>query len=327
MAGGESDRRLQGRHSATGRACLYSSAVPGLPRIAPVVALALCALVAPATAQHPPLGSPEPRPLHVQLALADAAVLARVDSVAPGRVQLVEARALLGDVPAEPALKRAPSSPPPLDPGDLALLLLRGARTPYLLASEPHEVIRLSDAASLPAWRAGLRALSRAGSHEDVAHAYLAWLGSASERLQLESVIGLAHADVPASALTPVAARLAMLALEGSEGMLRRFSARAAARTGAGRALLLAGLPTHDPEVLDATLAQASTAELGAASPTLLRALRHEDAGNRSVALRYAARVEGDREIVAQLVRISSEDPDERLREQARSVMKLRAHR
>jgi hypothetical protein len=83
-----------------------------------------------APAQHPGLTAPEPRPLHVQLAGVDAVAIATVAAVGLGRIQLVEARAVLGNPPATFELKRAPSAPPPLAEGDRVLLLLRGARTP-----------------------------------------------------------------------------------------------------------------------------------------------------------------------------------------------------
>ena len=160
-----------------------------------------------------------------------------------------------------------------------------------------------------------------------MARAYAAWQGAAPARMQRESAIGLAHQDCPASELEPLASRLAAQAIAGAEPELRRWSARAAVRTTEGHRLLLEQLPSEDPAVLTTALGATTGSELATATATLLRSLRHESAENRRAALGFTARFPNDRKIRAQLVRISSEDPDRRLRELATRVMKLQARR
>ena len=86
---------------------------------------------------HGRLELPSGRPLHVRVALADAAAIATVDAVELGRIRVRDAVPVLGDVVAAFELKRAPSRPPALEPGDRALLILRGARPPCAPSAAP----------------------------------------------------------------------------------------------------------------------------------------------------------------------------------------------
>jgi hypothetical protein len=97
---------------------------------------------------HP--GIPGPRPLHERLAGADRVAVVQVERIDAGRIAVA---------PEAFEVKRSPLRPPPLATGDRALLLLRGARPPYVLADEASEVIRLSDDAMAERWAGAVRAV------------------------------------------------------------------------------------------------------------------------------------------------------------------------
>ena len=61
------------------------------------------------------------------------------------------------------SLKRAPSAPPGLAVGERPLLLLRGARSPYLLVDRPGEILRVPQDADEEVWAREIGALARAG--------------------------------------------------------------------------------------------------------------------------------------------------------------------
>jgi hypothetical protein len=116
---------------------------------------------APTPAWHP--GIPGPRPLHERLAAADVAAVIEVERVDTGRIAVTRRELIAGEAPETFEVKRSPQRPPPLATGDRALLLLRGARPPYVLADEPAEVIRLSDDAMAKRWTAAARAVIASG--------------------------------------------------------------------------------------------------------------------------------------------------------------------
>jgi hypothetical protein len=106
---------------------------------------------------HP--GIPGPRPLHERLAGADRVAVVQVERIDAGRIAVTRLDLLAGEAPEAFEVKRSPLRPPPLATGDRALLLLRGARPPYVLADEASEVIRLSDDAMAERWAGAVRAV------------------------------------------------------------------------------------------------------------------------------------------------------------------------
>ena len=75
--------------------------------------------------------------------------------------------------------------PPPLATGDRALLLLRGARPPYVLVDEPSEVIRLSDDAMAARWSAATRAaLAARGDPAALEAVYAEWVANGPSSLR-----------------------------------------------------------------------------------------------------------------------------------------------
>jgi hypothetical protein len=186
------------------------------------------------------------RSLHARVALADAVAVASVERVDPGRVRLREARALVGAVPDAFELKRAPSSPPPLAAGERALLLLRGARSPYLLVDGPAELQRLPDPASEERWRRAVESLVAARADPPALLALtLSWLDPRQPDLAQAAVLGLGD---PATPFQPLPAgallRLARFARDASAPPeLRRAAQFVAGRSLAGREELLARSP------------------------------------------------------------------------------------
>jgi len=102
---------------------------------------------------------PELRPFHDRVAQVDVAAVVRVERVDEGRIEVVREGVIAGAPPERFEVKRSPLSPPPLATGDRALLLLRGARPPYVFADEPAEVIRLSDDAMAARWTGAVRSV------------------------------------------------------------------------------------------------------------------------------------------------------------------------
>ena len=123
-----------------------------------VAVLVLVLALAPtARAQHPlPQGS---RPLHVRLAAADVVAVGTVGAISDGRVEIRDATVLRGDAAASFEIKRSPAKALPFATGVPAVLLLRGARSPYVLVDEPREIVLLRDSADVKRWSEALRAL------------------------------------------------------------------------------------------------------------------------------------------------------------------------
>jgi hypothetical protein len=139
--------------------------------------LALSASSASAQAPHaiPPLA----RPLHERVAEADVIAWASVLRVEHGRIALRLRDALHGELPAEFALKRSPLAPPPLAEGDVALVMLRGARSPYVLAGKPSEVLKVGSDAEAEALSQGVLQLRAAGGDVlKTMYVYGTWLNA-----------------------------------------------------------------------------------------------------------------------------------------------------
>lgn len=143
-------------------------------------------LPAPAAAQfagHPAaLGL---RPFHDRLAGVDVIAVVKVEQIDEGRVTVQREAALAGAPPERFEVKRSPLMPPPLATGDRALLLLRGARPPYVFADRPSEVIRLSDDAMAARWQAAVRqALAHRDEPAALVPVYLDWVDAGPATLR-----------------------------------------------------------------------------------------------------------------------------------------------
>ena len=112
-----------------------------------------------ANAQAPHAIPPLVRALHERTQLAEVVALVRVTGIAAGRVAVETRAGLRGAPPARFEVKYSPLGPLPLRAGDRALLLLRGARPPYVLVDQPREVLVFDTDADEAALRGGLPAL------------------------------------------------------------------------------------------------------------------------------------------------------------------------
>jgi len=296
---------------------------PGRPRATclPHLLLALTLLLAPPAPAQPSHGAPTltERPLHARLALADAVVAGRVEDVETGRIQVTVVAPILGQPPDSLELKRAPSRPPPLRAGEVALLILRGARSPYVLVDAPEELVALDGEAALARWRRALRALDRAaGRPAEITRVYAGWLDDESVGLRKAAVVGLGD---PESTLPPLGEResalMAALAVDPDlPPLVRLRAAGSALQTGAGRDALIARLPGDsgaDARVL-AIAVQTALREGVDVQPALSRSLAQASAMIRVTAARLCALAPQGAELRAQLAGVAAGDVDEGVR-------------
>lgn len=292
-------------------------------RIAAIACAVAAGLAGSADAQHVALPEHRPRPLHQRLAESEVLTFASVEAVELGRIRVADPRPLRGDPAPAFELKRAPSAPPPLAAGDRALLLLRGARSPYLLVDEADELWKAAPDDDEAALAQALGALDAdRGSPRAVAARYAAWLGSPSAPLQRWAAQGFeGDAAVLAQAPPPALANLVELALGAPDATLRDAAARAALQSEAGLARLLAGLPgaAADPEVVGHALYAGLAQPEGRAAAE--RCLAATSPAVRGAVLRFGTLLGGDPSLRAALQRVASEDPDEALRLAARRAL------
>jgi hypothetical protein len=146
----------------------------------------LLALAGAASAQ--PMGHPLPpglRPFHERVAQVEVAAVVRVTRVDEGRIEVVRETALAGAPPERFEVKRSPLSPPPLATGDRALLLLRGARPPYVFADLPSETIRLEGDAMAARWSAAVKdVLTHENEPRRLVSIYQDWIEHGPETLR-----------------------------------------------------------------------------------------------------------------------------------------------
>ena len=246
---------------------------------------------ASAGAQHPV--GPRARAFHARLAQADAVAVATVKSVELGRLRFEDVRSLRGDVPNPFQVKRAPGAPPPLAAGDRVLLLLRGARPPYVLVDEPDETIRLADSASEERWSAAVLAwLAVRERPQAWVPLYLSWIDAGPDTLRDLAVQSLGDLAAPFQPLSPeVFVGLGTAAWDPARSLAaRRAAAQLAFLSPEGSEALAEGLfaaTDADPVIAQAAL-RVAPRQGARASALLLRGLEHGDAEVRRTALRTA---------------------------------------
>jgi hypothetical protein len=271
---------------------------------------------------------PSERPLHARLAISDAAAAATVGEVATGRVELREGRAVFGAVAPEFALKRAPSQPCPITAGDRVLLLLRGARSPYVSADEPGEIRILRGAEQEARWTAALAAARSA--RRDPARLrelYVAWLDEGDDSLRRSALVALGdpRADFPPLP-QPILERMAREAVApGSAPETRMAAALSLAASGPGLAALLEALPGGtdggDADVFELALRQALPRDPDAAARAVGRGLAHPAAPLRLAALRFGGLSAQRSGLRAAIARVADADADPEVREAARRLL------
>lgn len=244
---------------------------------------------------HLPLQE-RPRPLHERLALADAAAIATVRRVELGRIHFDAADVLLGSPGESFAVKRAPSRPPDLEPGDRALLLLRGARAPWVLVDAPFEIVRLGSPESERLWHRGVAALREAQAPESRRDLYLGWLESGDPALRRAALEALTH---PGSALPATFLSRLMQRLPGEGDRADPLILRSILHTAALRGDL-------DP------------------GPLLARCLEHPREDVRAEALRLSALAARSPLARPALERLASREPNPELRRAAQRALERR---
>jgi len=290
-----------------------------LPRILTVLVL----MLAPAArAQHPlPQG---PRPLHLRIAESDVVAVATIGPITDGRIEIRDASVLRGDAPATFAIKRSPAKSPPFVTGVPAVLLLRGARSPYVLVDEPREVVLLRDAADAKRWTNALQALFAAsGDPNQLLHTYLAWLDGDDENLREAAGAALSEFRAPFLPLgrDDALLRAGAAADPHRAATARRVSAQLAMTESDGAAALVAGIPggAADPQVV-ATALRGSAAPRELRVAALLRALAHEERDVRRAAL-FAAPLLWTDAVAAKVAELAARDPDPGARANAAEAM------
>jgi hypothetical protein len=299
-------------------------------------ALALLLLLAsadPTAAQrgHGFRGATE-RALHAQMIESDVVAIGTVEDVAPGRIRIGDLSAVEGEITARIELKRSPSRPPGLEPGARIVLLLRGARSPYLLVPSAEEVLRIADDAGEARVIAALRELRAAlADPATLVTRYHTWLTGPEDDLRHLAEIALVNPSPPLQRLDASYVRALVDVVTDPTLPLdqRRAAARVAGSDESGVAALLAALPFQDRADADPQLL-VEVLRLGAlrASPeihsALLRSLRHESAAIRQAALEMGPIMTRDPTLRAEVERLAREDPSESVRLLAEPLVRAR---
>jgi hypothetical protein len=302
---------------------------------------ALCALLvalppspgeAQGTLYHPlPKG---PRALHEIARGADAIAIGTIASVSEGRIRVRDAIDVSGAVPAEFEIKRAPSNPPAFRGGDRAVLLLRGARSPYVMADEPQENLVVPAGAEL-AWIVALRAFADARQAPGQLEAlYFDWIDGDDGTLRDLAVRGLLD---PAAPFQPISKDLlvprAKRALDPTvSATVREACASLALLSAESRAELLhevlrpgtaSDAAVYQIALQGALLRRDDPLELSAA---VARGLHSEDAALRAIAVRYTTNA-SDPVLASEVERLAAQDPDAGVRKAAAQALAARHER
>ena len=191
-------------------------------------------------------------PLHARLAAADAAVIADVDAVEMGRIRLRGAATLFGiSNGRELVVKRAPTHPPPLAPGERALLLMKGSRPPYVLADAHEDILKITGSEMEARWNRAVKDLRAALAQPEemtthyLAWVYLAWLDQPEEDLKRAAILGFGDRNAPFHPLSSdfVESLIRTASDTSVDFGLRRAAAFVAGRSAADQPALLAARP------------------------------------------------------------------------------------
>lgn len=286
----------------------------------------------PAEGQHP---LPRLRkPLSERVALSDAVVLGRVTDVAPGRLHVQRVEPLLGEVPEAFEVKRSPRGTGLYEVGDLAVLFLRGARTPYVHVDEARERIQFENPEAARRFAAAVEALVNAGDDRvPLLALHRAWLASPDDQLRRLAVNAFMLAEPPFGLLAPSTAReLARTAADPDRTLEeRQASAMVALTREEGLAELVSQVPgparAADAGITERVLRRAIQRRAQGTADALRRTLVHPDPEIRRVGLRLAATrgsLTVSREVVA---RIAESDPDSETRRQAERTLQKLSHK
>lgn len=286
-------------------------------------------LSTPAAAQHG-YKPPDDRAFHERLDAARVVAFATVDRVEDGRVFLREGSAILGEIEAEFAIKRAPGAAPPWLAGERALLFLAGARSPYRWTDRPAEVqaLRIADAATEARWRDAVLDLSRVRDDPRKRRAvYTRWCDGQDAGLRAACLRALLdpRAPVPVDAEGFFRDR-SVVALDTERSQeVRIAAARLGVRHPAGAQPLLRWLmdDARDADLELATIVLEAGLRLRNpdSETALALLLRGEEPGLRAAALRVAPFARGPQAEQA-LAELAVGHSDEGVREQAMAALK-----
>ncbi len=273
------------------------------------------------------------RPLQVRLAQADLVIVAEVVGLSDGRIDVAGVRPLWGAAPDRFQIKRRRSSPPPLAVDDRALLLLRGARAPYVLVDEPAETVRLVDARGEKAWSEAVQAvLAHPDDPSALAARMLGWIDRGPAALRDTALVSLGPLLEASESLRKEVAleRADAAARSDLPREARAISAQLAAGSEQGQDRLVAELARA--EELEATslamaLRFASLRNHTDLASLYHRALRSEHPELRRIAAQdpNPARRLGESATSA-LTRIAADDPDELVQKAARKTLNRLRH-
>lgn len=264
-----------------------------------------------------------PAALEARVAEADVAAIATVDAVEGGRIQLGNGIAVLGEVPARFDVKRKPSAPLPLAKGDRVLLLLRGARSPYLVVDVPADTVRIPDDAAALRWTDAIRAVAeRSNDPTRLRELYVSWSEGDSDDLRAEAMRSLLQLGGPFVPLPPpLSMERARVALDPARTpAVRNAAATLAASDATALDWMLSRVAgrsaTADPALTATILRAGLTRTRPGARTAMLAVLRSDDPELRLAALSLAQLA--PREAVeGELTALAAHDPDPRVREQA----------
>jgi len=266
---------------------------------------------------------PADRPLHERLERARYVGFATVARVEAGRIAFEDPRAVIGTLGGAFQVKRAPSRSPPVAVGDRVLLLLRGARSPYVWVERPAEVVVAEDAAAEARWSEALRRLDAvrtdAVARRDL---YASWVDAGPEPLREAALRALLDPGLPASVADPafVEGRLAVVRDPARPRAARRAAARVAARHPEGVAGLLDHLarvgPDADPEIARVALRIALLVGMEGAEALLLDLMTGTPDALRQEAVRLA-RLARSEAVEEELARVAAADADDAIRKEA----------
>lgn len=298
-----------------------------LARITLVVAFAL-GLAGAASGQRNPHGLPQgPRPLQERLPAAVVVVIGRIDTVEEGRVRVRTQAVVRGIAPESFEIKRSPARPPRLGEGDTALLLLRGARSPYILVDHTDEVLLLADEQDAAFWTEAVTSVaSRLGDQEALLSLYSDWIDGSNQTLRGEAARAILFQ--PAGFLPLPAAfvdeRVAVALDSSRPDAQRTLSARIASTDQRGLEDLVAAVPAIDDPNAAGTFTEAirigNIIRLPAGRAALLRGLRHPAVDVQLVATSMSQQYASDPEVLDALVAAAgSDNPD--LSQAARRVI------
>ncbi len=260
---------------------------------------------------------PPARPLHERLARAEVVAIGRVSAIEPGRIRVEQAQPFRGEPGASFAIKRAPSAPPELLPGQWAVLLLRGARSPYVLVDEPRELQTLDDAQARARWVAILGTML-SDDTEGRIQTYLAWVHGDDDTLRsqaLRALMPLGAGELPLSDAQREA--LVETALDRSKPDGPRTAAVSLAMVHPGTLQrVLEGLtePEPDLERLRVGYRMAGLRRTEGITEAVTRGLRHGDPRVRKVALAGIPSFASEPRLRQALVEMVENDPEEELR-------------